>query len=182
VTANLKVIIGSTRPVRAGAVVAEWFGRLADKRADFDTELVDLAAVNLPLLDEPEHPRRGRYTHEHTKRWSRIVAAGDAFVFVVPEYNHGYNAATKNALDFLYAEWRDKPAGFVSYGGRAGGMRSVGMLTEVVTALGMLPASNSVSITQIQRMLASSGGSFTPDPGHQASAEALLDELAALTG
>jgi NAD(P)H-dependent FMN reductase len=182
VTVNLKVIIGSTRPVRSGVTVAEWFWRLADKHPDFDTELIDLAAVNLPLLDEPEHPRHGRYAREHTKRWSRIVASGDAFVFVVPEYNHGYNAATKNALDFLYAEWRDKPVGFVSYGGRAGGQRSVGMLIEVITALGMRPAINNVSIPQIQRMLTSSGGVFTPGPDEQDSAVALLDELAALAG
>lgn len=171
-TITLKVIIGSTRPVRAGVAVAEWFGELASKRAEFDAGLVDLAEINLPLLDEPEHPRRGRYLHQHTRRWSRLVAAADAFVFVVPEYNHGYNAATKNALDYLYDEWRDKPVGFVGYGGRAGGMRSVGMLTEVVTALGMLPAVNSVGIKL----------PFTPDPAHEERAAALLDELAALTG
>ena len=176
-TASLKVIIGSTRPVRAGVAVAEWFRDLAAKHPDFDTELVDLAEVNLPLLDEPEHPRHGRYVREHTKRWSRVVGSADAFVFVVPEYNHGYNAATKNALDYLYAEWRDKPVGFVGYGGRAGGMRSVGMLTEVVTALGMLPATSSVSIT-----LARSGPAFTPGPADDELAAALLDELATLAG
>ena len=124
-SATLKIIIGSTRPGRSGGPVAEWFHELAARHGGFDADLVDLAEVGLPLFNEPENPSRGRYSREHTKRWGQIIAAGDAFVFVVPEYNHGYNAATKNALDYLHAEWRNKPVGFVSYGGisagRAGG-------------------------------------------------------------
>jgi NAD(P)H-dependent FMN reductase len=176
--ANLKVIIGSTRPGRAGAAVAEWFHELAVQHGGFDTELVDLAAVGLPLLDEPEHPRHGRYVHEHTKRWSRIIAAGDAYAFVVPEYNHGYNAATKNALDYLADEWRNKPVGFVSYGGIAAGTRSVQMLIQVVTALGMIPAVTSVNIPLIQRMLTKPDRTFTPNRILEESGAAMLDELA----
>jgi NAD(P)H-dependent FMN reductase len=177
VTANLKVIIGSTRPGRAGAAVAEWFHELAASHGGFQADLVDLAAVDLPLLDEPEHPRHGRYAHEHTKRWSRIVAAGDAYVFVVPEYNHGYNAATKNALDYLHAEWRNKPVGFVSYGGIAAGTRSVQMLIQGVTALGMIPAVTSVNIPLIHRMM-TPDRTFAPTPVLEKSGAAMLDELA----
>jgi NAD(P)H-dependent FMN reductase len=180
VTATLKIIIGSTRPGRAGGPVAGWFHKLAVRHAGFDTDLVDLAAVGLPLLDEPENPRHGRYVHEHTKRWSQIVAAGDAFVFVVPEYNHGYNAATKNALDYLHAEWRNKPVGFVSYGGVAAGTRSVQMLIQVVTSLGMIPAVNSVSIPLIRRLITPEGefaaARILDDSGTQ-----MLDELARWT-
>jgi NAD(P)H-dependent FMN reductase len=157
--------------------VGEWFHALAVEHGKFDVDLVDLAAIDLPLLDEPEHPRHGRYVHHHTKRWSRIVAAGDAYVFVVPEYNHGYNAATKNALDYLYDEWRNKPVGFVSYGGIAAGTRSVQMLIQVVTALGMIPAVKSVNIPLIQRMMAPDK-SFTPNRVLQESGAAMLDELA----
>jgi NAD(P)H-dependent FMN reductase len=177
VTAKLEVIIGSTRPGRAGAAVGEWFHKLAVEHGTFDVDLVDLAAIDLPLLDEPENPRHGRYMHQHTKRWSRIVAAGDAYVFVVPEYNHGYNAATKNALDYLHDEWRNKPAGFVSYGGIAAGTRSVQMLIQVVTALGMIPAVKSVNIPLIQRMMAPDR-TFTPNRVLQESGTAMLDELA----
>jgi len=180
VTANLKIIIGSTRPGRAGAAVAEWFHALAVQHAGFDADLVDLAAVGLPLLDEPEHPRRGRYAHEHTKRWSRIIAAGDAYVFVVPEYNHGYNAATKNALDYLYHEWRNKPVGFVSYGGIAAGSRAVQMLLQVVTTLGMIPAMTSVNIPLIRRMVTPEGAFVTNRILEESGAE-LLDELARWT-
>jgi NAD(P)H-dependent FMN reductase len=180
VTASLKIIIGSTRPGRAGAAVAGWFHALAVQHGGFDADLVDLAAVGLPLLDEPEHPRRGRYAHEHTKQWSRIIAAGDAYVFVVPEYNHGYNAATKNALDYLYHEWRNKPVGFVSYGGIAAGTRAVQMLLQVVTTLGMIPAMTSVNVPLIRRMMTPEGAFVTNRILEESGAE-MLDELARWT-
>src|SRR2546426_6577627 len=72
-------------------------------------------------------PSMGRYQQPHTKRWAAKIASLDAFVFVSPEYNHGIPAALKNAIDFLFAEWKDKAAGFVSYGG-AGGARAVEQL------------------------------------------------------
>jgi NAD(P)H-dependent FMN reductase len=180
VTATLKIIIGSTRPGRSGGPVAEWFRELAARHGGFDAELVDLADVGLPLFNEAENPSRGRYAREHTKRWSQIVAAGDAFVFVVPEYNHGYNAATKNALDYLHAEWRNKPVGFVSYGGISAGTRAVAMLIQVVTSLGMIPAVTSVSIPLIRRMITPEG-TFSANRILEDSGTAMLDELARWT-
>ncbi|HEY3629829.1 MAG TPA: NAD(P)H-dependent oxidoreductase [Jatrophihabitantaceae bacterium] len=174
---RLQVVIGSTRPGRAGAAVGRWFAELAGKHGGFAVEVLDLAEIDLPLLDEPHPPRTGRYQHEHTKRWSRLVSRGDAYVFVVPEYNHGYNAATKNALDYLCEEWRRKPVGFVGYGMRAGGARAVQMLLQVVTALGMVPVSESVVITHVRRMLTEDGGLFMPDAAVERAAEALLGEL-----
>ena len=102
----LQIVIGSTRPGRVGLPVAEWFDEAAVSHGGFDVEVVDLADVGLPFFDEPRHPRSGQYDHEHTKRWSAIVDRADAFVFVVPEYNHGFNAEIKNALDFLHREWQ----------------------------------------------------------------------------
>ena len=81
----------------------------------------------------------GRYLHPHTVAWSETVARADAFVFVIPEYNHSYNAAIKNALDYLNAEWDYKPVGFVSYGGVAAGTRAMTALKPVVAALRMTP-------------------------------------------
>jgi NAD(P)H-dependent FMN reductase len=177
---NLKIIIGSTRPGRNGATVGGWFYDLAVKQDKFSVELVDLAVVDLPLLNEPENPRHGRYVHEHTKEWSRTISAGDAYVFVVPEYNRGYNAATKNALDYLHNEWRHKPVGFVSYGGISAGTRSVQMLIQVVTALGMVPAVTAVNIPLIARMV-SPDKTFTPNPILEQAAAAMLDELSCWT-
>src|SRR5271167_1407231 len=96
-TPKLQVIIASTRPSRVGPKVADWFYAEAVEHTGFDVELVDLAAVNLPLLDEPHHPRLRRYEHQHTRDWSASIERGDAFAFVMPEYNHSFNAALKNA-------------------------------------------------------------------------------------
>jgi NAD(P)H-dependent FMN reductase len=138
--AQLLVIIGSTRPGRVGLAIGQWFSQAARDHQGFDVHVADLAVVGLPLLDEPNHPRLGEYLHEHTRQWSATVAAADAIVFVIPEYNHGYNAATKNAIDFLHAEWQHKAVGFVSYGGGSSGMRAVEQLKPVVAALNMVPA------------------------------------------
>lgn len=88
----LQIVVASTRPGRVGLPVAQWFQKVADKHAGFAVELVDLAAVDLPLMNEPNHPRLRQYVHEHTRRWSAQVDRADAFVFVMPEYNHGYTA------------------------------------------------------------------------------------------
>lgn len=173
---RLQIIIGSTRPGRRGAAVGRWFHDIAVRHGGFDVELVDLAEVDLPLLDEPEPPGRGRYSHDHTRRWSKTVSAGRAYVLVVPEYNHSYNAATKNALDFLDREWRDKPVGFVGYGGIAAGARAIQALIPVVTALGMTPLPRAVHIPMINRALAADG-SLTEDPRRGSGAMDLLDDL-----
>jgi NAD(P)H-dependent FMN reductase len=173
---HLQIIIGSTRPGRAGEAVGSWFRDIAVKHDAFTVEVLDLAAIDLPLLDEPNHPRLGRYVHEHTKRWSATISGGDAFVFVVPEYNRGYNAATKNALDYLCNEWRRKPVGFVGYGAAAGGARSIQGLIPVVAVLGMVPAARSVNIPLINRLI-TADGEFTPNPRLEDSAREMLDEL-----
>jgi NAD(P)H-dependent FMN reductase len=172
----LQIIIGSTRPGRRGAAVGNWFHDLVIRDDRFGVELIDLAEVGLPLLDEPLPPGRGPYTQEHTRRWSRTISAGEAYVFVVPEYNHSYNAATKNALDFLGEEWRNKPVGFVGYGGIAAGARAVQALTPVVAALGMIPLTQAVHIPGINRVV-SAGGPFKSEDRLDASATKMLDDL-----
>jgi NAD(P)H-dependent FMN reductase len=137
---KLKTIVASTRPGRAGLSIGTWFNGVAAARKDFRAELVDLKAVNLPLFDEPNHPRLRQYVHQHTKDWSAVVDDADAFVFVLPEYNHGFPASIKNAMDYLSHEWADKPLGFVSYGGVSGGTRAVQLLKPVAAALGLVAA------------------------------------------
>jgi NAD(P)H-dependent FMN reductase len=146
----------------------------------FEIEIVDLAEVNLPLLDEPHDPEESRYVHQHTKDWSHTVSAADAFVFVMPEYNHGFNAALKNALDFLFHEWHYKPVGFVSYGGIAGGTRAVQMIKPVTISLGMIPIADAVVINRIKELV-DDDGRFRPPDWLQDGATALLDELARVT-
>jgi NAD(P)H-dependent FMN reductase len=175
----LQIIVGSTRPGRIGSSVAEWFHGLAVKHDAFAPRLIELADTGLPLYDEPHPPRLGRYVHEHTRRWSETVTAADAFVFVVPEYNHGYNAATKNALDFLRNEWRGKPVGFVSYGAAAAGARAVHGLLPVVAALGMLASGRTVTIPQIARLVRP-GEPFTGNERADEGAGLLLDDLSGM--
>lgn len=143
---KLLVIIGSTRPGRAGLPIAEWFIDRAKQQGGFEVEVADLAEIRLPLLDEPDHPRLRRYTHQHTKDWSDRVEGADAVVIVTPEYNYGYPASVKNAIDYLHDEWKDKAVGFVSYGGVAAGTRAVQQLKQVVTTLKMVPVFESVNI------------------------------------
>ncbi|HTW05029.1 MAG TPA: NAD(P)H-dependent oxidoreductase, partial [Streptosporangiaceae bacterium] len=168
--------VGSTRPGRAGAPIAQWFAARAKDHGGFDVNVVDLAELGLPLLDEPNHPRLRTYTQQHTKDWSAIVDAADAVVFVTPEYNYGYPASVKNAIDYLHQEWRDKPVGFVSYGGVAAGTRAVQQLKQVVTTLRMLPIFESVNIPFHSKLL-DSDGVFHPGEGLDQAADAMLDEL-----
>jgi NAD(P)H-dependent FMN reductase len=178
---RLTIIIGSTRPGRAGLPIATWFADRARSHGGFEVTVADLAKVNLPLLDEPKHPRLGQYIHQHTKNWSAIVDASDAFVIVTPEYNHGYPAALKNAIDYLHNEWRDKPVGFVSYGGVSAGTRAVQQLKEVVTTLKMLPVSEAVSIPFHPQFIGDDGRVQANAIMEQA-ADAMLDELVRVDG
>ncbi len=146
---HVLVIVASTRPGRLGPEIAEWFVKATHLEAVRDgitVDVADLADIGLPLLDEPEHPSSGVYVHEHTRAWSRRVAAADAFVVVTPEYNYGMPAGLKNALDFLYDEWAWKPVGFVSYGNTSAGTRSVQMTKQVVTTLKMMPIGATVAL------------------------------------
>ncbi len=173
----LQVIVGSTRPGRVGLPVAEWFVSEVAEPGPFDVELVDLAEVNLPMFDEPRHPRLGQYEHEHTHRWSATVARADAFVMVVPEYNYSYNAALKNAIDYLYDEWHHKPVGFVSYGGAGAGTRAVQALKQVVTTLRMVPIFESVNIPFVAK-LRTEDGRIEPTAAMSESAMSMTAELA----
>ena len=173
---KLQVIIASTRPGRQGPAVARWFAEAAVRHGAFDVELIDLAEVGLPLLDEPNHPRLRQYQHEHTRAWSEKVDSSDAFVFVTPEYNFGSAPALLNALDYLYEEWNYKPAGFVSYGGVSGGLRSVQMTKNVVTTLKMMPMVEAVTISFFSKFITGSG-EFAAEEIHEKSASVMLTEL-----
>ncbi|ADG88799.1 reductase [Thermobispora bispora] len=176
---TLQIIIGSTRPGRVALPVARWLRDRAVAHGAFQVELIDLAEVNLPFLDEPNHPRLRQYVHPHTKEWSATVERADAFVFVTPEYNHGFSAVLKNAIDYLHQEWLYKPVGFASYGGVSAGTRAVQMLKQVVTGLKMMPVAEAVTIPYVNRYLGDDGRLRPNDVMNQA-ADAMLSELARL--
>jgi NAD(P)H-dependent FMN reductase len=172
----LQIIIASTRPGRVGPSVASWIHQRAIAHGGFDVELIDLAEVNLPMFDEPNHPRLHQYVHQHTKDWSATIGRADAFIFVIPEYNYGFNAAIKNAIDYLNAEWKHKPVGFVSYGGVGAGTRAVQMLKQVITALSMVPVFDAVNIPFIQQFL-DDERKLQPNDIMETAATTMLDEL-----
>jgi NAD(P)H-dependent FMN reductase len=172
----LRIIIGSTRPGRIGLPVATWIAERAREHGGFDVQVTDLAELNLPFLDEPNHPRLRQYTHQHTKDWSALVDASDAFIFVTPEYNHGFNAAVKNAIDYLHGEWQHKPAGIVSYGGVAAGTRATQMLKQVLTSVKIVPVVEAVNIPFVAQHL-DEDKRFKSTELIDASATAMLDEL-----
>jgi NAD(P)H-dependent FMN reductase len=141
---RLKILITSTRPGRVSPLFAEWIETLAKTIPSFEVEILDLARINLPFLDEPEHPVKRQYVHEHTKVWSQKIDEADAFVIIATEYNFGFTAVFKNAIDYLHHEWKHKPVGFVGYGGVAGGTRSIQMMKLVLTSVSMMPLSEAV--------------------------------------
>ena len=176
---KLAIILGSTRPGRVGESVAQWVYELAKKRRDAEFELVDIKDFGLPLLDEPVPPSMGQYSKEHTKRWAAKIAAFDAYVFVTAEYNHGIPAALKNAIDFLFAEWNNKAAGFVSYGS-AGGARAVESLRLVMAEVQVATVRNQVMLnlfTDFENFT-----QFKPHPRHEDSVNKMLDQLIAWGG
>ena len=141
----------------------------------FEVVPVDLAEIALPLFDEPKHPRLKDYQHDHTKRWSAIVEAADAFVFVAPEYNFAPSPVLVNALDYLFQEWAYKPAGFVSYGGVSGGLRAVQVTKQILTTLKVVPLTEQVALPMVFEHLRD--GKFDAKPIHDDSAKVLLKEL-----
>ncbi|MFT4040173.1 MAG: NAD(P)H-dependent oxidoreductase [Thermomicrobiales bacterium] len=167
---KLLVIIASTRPGRVGLPIGEWFAEQAKAQGDFNVQVVDLAELNLPFMDEPNHPRLRAYTHQHTKDWSATVNAADAVVLVMPEYNHGYTAPLKNAIDYLMHEWMYKPVGFVSYGGVSSGLRAVQGLKPILSALKMIPIPEAVPISLPQVAFSDQGEVQASDQLNDAAA------------
>jgi NAD(P)H-dependent FMN reductase len=170
------IIIGSTRPGRNAEAVAKWAYELAHQRPDAEFELVDLQDYPLPLLNDPMPPSLNRPRPPHAQKWSEKVASLDAFVFVTPEYNHGVPAALKNAIDYLYGEWNNKVAGFVSYGS-AGGVRSVEHLRGVMAELQVATVR-----AQVYFFLAHDFEHYTkfhPTAGKAESLVTMLDQLVA---
>ncbi|MFF9039085.1 NADPH-dependent FMN reductase [Streptomyces sp. NPDC014892] len=177
---TLTTVVASTRPGRVGRSVADWFTTRAAEDDRFESHTVDLRELDLPFFDEPHPPALRQYTRGHTREWSRIVEASDAFVFVTPEYNGGFPAPLKNAWDYLVVEWQHKPAAFVSYGGVSAGTRAVQMGKQVVANLRMLPIGPTVSIPFVNELV--EDGAFRPGKIHETAAEQVLDELARTAG
>ena len=177
---KVKIILGSTRQGRFSEKPGRWIHEEAKKRGEFDAELLDLRDYEMPFFDEPVSPsyKEKPYEHETVVRWTAKIAEADAFIIIAPEYNHGYPGVLKNALDYAYQEWNNKPVAFVSYGS-ALGARSVEQLREVAVELQMAPIRNAIHMPYDVIVAAGKGVSeeelFAP---YANGASGLLDQLA----
>jgi NAD(P)H-dependent FMN reductase len=173
---TIKVILGSVREGRLGEKPAQWILEKAKSRENLSVELVDLKDYPLPLFAESQHPAAvsGNYPNEIAKKWAAKMGEADGFIFVTPEYNHGYPSSLKNAIDYIYGEWINKPAAFVSYGAD-GGVRAVEQLRQVVNQLQMYPVSAGVYMTRPWDYLNEQG---VLDTTHfEKAGDAMLDQL-----
>ncbi|MEU9330884.1 NAD(P)H-dependent oxidoreductase [Streptomyces canus] len=173
---RIGIILGSTRPGRNGEQVAKWVYDIASRRSDAEFELVDLRDYPLPHLDEPLPPAMGQYQNDHTKKWAEKIASFDGFVFVTPEYNHSTSGVLKNAIDYLYTEWNNKAAGFVSYGG-VGGARAAEHLRLVVGELQMADVRQQVTLSLMTEF--ENFSVFKPGDYNVQSLATLLDQVIA---
>ena len=183
---RIAIIVGSTRPNRRGETVARWVAEVAQRHprvvaGDAGFEVVDLAEYALPLLDEPVPAIFGDYRHLHTTRWAAAIDSFDGFVFVTPEYNHSVPAALKNAIDFLFAEWSDKAAGFVGYG-IDGGTRAVEHLRLALAEVKVAGVRTQVALSlhhDFEITDPTEPGKFSPGPHREPTLTAMLDEVIA---
>jgi NAD(P)H-dependent FMN reductase len=173
---RIGIILGSTRPNRNGEQVARWVYDVASRRDDAEYELVDLRDYPLPHLDEPIPASMGQYQNEHTKAWADKIASFDGYVFVTPEYNHSTSGVLKNAIDYLYAEWNNKAAGFVSYGA-AGGTRAAEHLRLIAGELQIADVRQQVALSLIADF--ENFSVFKPNDYHVGALNTLLDQVVA---
>ena len=174
---KIAIITGSTRPGRVNEQVAQWAFEKAAARNDAEFELVDIADYDLPLYDEPLSPFWNKYTHAHTKRWSEKIATFDGYVFVTPEYNHSTSGALKNAIDYLYYEWGNKAAGFISYGGSANGTRAVEHLRLIMGELSVADVRAQVALSLFTDFEGYTV--FKPTTDHEKQLATMLDQVMA---
>ena len=130
---KLLVVIGSARPGRVADKVLEYVQTEVSKRADVELTVADLKEVALPFFDSELIPASEGYapTDEKAVAWGKLVADADQVLFITPEYNHTLSAIQKNAIDWLYKEWENKPVSTTAYGW-AGGARAIVTFDDVM--------------------------------------------------
>ena len=175
---RLAIVIGSVRPNRFADHPAQWITEIAKKRGDFNVELVDLKDFPMPLFDEKASPAYAPSESDVARRWQKKMAEFDAYVFTAAEYNRGPTAVLKNALDYAYKEWNQKPVSFVGYGG-VGGARAIEQLRLNAIELQMAPIRNAVHIQMpVYLAVAKEGKKLAEFDFLQQGAKDMLDQLA----
>ena len=176
---RIALILGSTRPGRRGDQIAAWVLEAARAHGGAEYGLIDLADHDLGNLDEPGNPNAQQYQHGHTRAWGALVDSFDGYVFLVPEYNHSYPGALKNALDYVYREWNDKAAGIISYGGWVAGARAAEALRLVLAELQVATVRAQPTISTHPSFHT---GAFVPQQGLDTAVGDMLDQVIAWSG
>ena len=178
-TPTILVIIGSTRPHRVGPAIAQWVTEIGMATMAAEFEIIDLRDWPLPMDDEPGIPAHGGYVQEHTRAWSRKIASADGFVFVTPQFNWGYPAPLKNAIDHLYDEWRDKAAMIVTYGGHGGG-KCAEQLYQVLSGLKLRIVDKMPGLVLSPEQIARNDGSIEPGVAFAEEKDQIVEALNAI--
>ena len=182
---SIGVLIGSNRPLRAGRDLAQAVAALVEETGKAHATLLDLREIQLPWYDEPKPPAAGDYQHEHTRKWAQTISSFDAIIIVTAQYNGGYPAPLKNAIDTVYREWKDKPLFLVSYGGprSRGGSSAVRQLQVVFSVVPVNLLERTVSMPLTQDDYQQPGAVLKDAPAvierHRADLEAGIAELIA---
>lgn len=175
---KISIILSSIREGRAGQNVADWIMSELSNHHEAEFELVDLKNHPLPMFDSAGFPsmvQNGNYENEEVKKWAKKIGQADGFIMIVPEYNHGYSSALKNAIDWIYGEWNNKAVGFVSYGSIAGGSRAVEQLRQVAAELQLADVRAAVHIPNIWAAFNDEGKLNDPSVG--APLEAMVQQV-----
>lgn len=173
---KLKVINSTVRPGRKSPIIASWITSLVNEQGIFEAEFLDLGEINLPLMNEPNHPRLKQYQYEHSKNWSAKIDEADAFIFVTAEYDYNYPAPLRNAIEYLYNEWSFKAAGIVSYAGISAGTRAANSLKGDLSTVRVVPIPAGVPIPMFDQFI-NEEGEFVPNESTLRAADAMLKEL-----
>ena len=173
---NLKIISSTVRPGRKGPMIAAWVAEKANQNGNFNVEILDLGQINLPMMNEAQHPMKKKYEHEHTKNWSAKIEEADIFIFVTAEYDYNYPAPLRNAIEYLYSEWAYKAAGIVSYGGVSAGTRAANSLKGDLATMNIVPLSEGVNFPMFTQFI-NDKNEFVPNEISHKAAEAMLLNL-----
>ena len=145
----LGVILGTVRPNRVGASVAQWVADKANAVEGVEAEVIDIASFSLPLFAEPMPPAMAAPRDPAGAKFNETVSSYDALIFVSPEYNHSIPGALKNAIDFLEPKaLANKGVGFVGYS-FSGGVRQVEHLRQILANFEAAMVAQQVSLSLI---------------------------------
>jgi len=171
---NVLVILGSVRRGRMSERVATFVMNRLAATPDVQAELVDLAVLDLPIMEE----RLGKIdpSPAGVPELGAKIQAADALIIVSPEYNHGYPGVLKNALDYFYAQYKRTPVALVTVSnGGHGGVNAWAQLVTVLTHMGAIVLPVTVAVSHVEKSFSPEGEAL--EPVYVKRTDGLISEL-----